>query len=355
MDLDRYDPDLRRAGRLMSLLTPRSASSFRRQVGVIGAVSAAARALRPTPAVEDLGGGVEQLQRWVPRRDGGQQRLLVVRRRAGGGRGQDGASGTADPGAAVLWIHGGGYAVGAPEQSVRTARRLVEATGCVVVLNDYRLSAAGPYPAALHDCYDALLWLRDHAAELGARPDQLVVGGESAGGGLTAATCLLARERGEVAVAFQVPLYPMIDDRPTPSSTGSTAPVWSSATNDAAWDAYLGPLRGRADVPATAAPARAQDLRGLPPVLTFVGDAEPFHDEVVTWAERLREAGVRVESRVYPGCFHGFDILVPTARVSREATAFLLEGFRRWCAELTAPQPTPQPARQPAPPGGPVL
>ncbi|TNM70487.1 alpha/beta hydrolase [Streptomyces sp. NP160] len=301
----------------------------------MNAVSATSRALRPTPARKDLGGGVEQLQRWLPRRDGGRTRALVVRRQTAAGRPHQPAA----PSAAVLWIHGGGYAVGSPEMSVGTARRLVDATGCVVVLPDYRLSVVEPYPAALHDCYDALLWLRDHAAELGARPDQLVVGGESAGGGLTAATCLLARERGEVAVAFQVPLYPMIDDRPTPSSTGSTAPVWSSVTNDAGWDAYLGRLRGSSDVPATAAPARAEDLRGLPPVLTFVGDAEPFHDEVVTWTERLREAGVPVESRVFPGCFHAFDLMAPRARVSREATAFLVDGFSRWCAELSAPQP----------------
>lgn len=340
MDVAQYDPELRRAARLMGLLTPRSARSHGLQLRVVNAVSAAGRAVRPTPAAKDLGGGVEQLQRWLPRRDGGRVRALVVRRRPGAGQPAEGSQHGDAPSAAVLWVHGGGYAVGSPEMSVATARRLVDATGCVVVLPDYRLSVVEPYPAALHDCYDALLWLRDHAAELGARPDQLVVGGESAGGGLTAATCLLARERGEVAVAFQVPLYPMIDDRPTPSSTGSTAPVWSSVTNDAGWDAYLGPLRGTGSVPATAAPARADDLRGLPPVLTFVGDGEPFHDEVVTWTERLRAAGVRVESRVYPGCFHAFDLMAPRARVSREATAFLVEGFTRWCAELSAPQPS---------------
>lgn len=336
MDVAQYDPELRRAAALMGAVTPRSARSHRLQVRVVNAVSATARALRPAPAVKDLGGGVEQLQRWLPRRDGGRQRVLVVRRRAAADRREHSDA----PSAAVLWVHGGGYAVGSPEMSVGTARRLVDATGCVVVLPDYRLSAAEPYPAALHDCYDALLWLRDHAAELGARPDQLVVGGESAGGGLTAATCLLARERDEVAVAFQVPLYPMIDDRPTPSSTGSRAPVWSSVTNDAGWDAYLGPLRGSDAVPATAAPAREADLRGLPPVLTFVGDGEPFHDEVVIWTERLRRAGVRVENRVYPGCFHAFDLMAPRARVSREATAFLVDGFTRWCAELSAPQPS---------------
>ena len=146
----------------------------------------------------------------------------------------------------MLWIHGGGYAIGTPEQSRATARRLVAATDCVVALPDYRLSTQAPCPAALHDRYDALLWLRDHADELGIASDQLVVGGDSAGGGLTAAVTLLARDRGEVAVAFQVPLYPMIDDRPTASSCDDDAPVWNTAIDEAAWDLHLSPCAATA-------------------------------------------------------------------------------------------------------------
>jgi hypothetical protein len=158
--------------------------------------------------------------------------------------------------------------------SLATAERLVRTSNAVVVLPAYRLSTQAPYPAA-PDCYDALLWLRDHASDLGIADDQLVVGGESAGGGLTAAVTLAAPDRGGVAVAFQEPLYPMIDDRGTASSR----------------DLYLGHLRG-GDVPAYAAPARAADLAGLPPTLPFVGDIEPFHDEVVDWCQRLQSAGV---------------------------------------------------------------
>ncbi|WNB84814.1 alpha/beta hydrolase [Cellulomonas sp. ATA003] len=240
--------------------------------------------------------------------------------------------------AAVLWIHGGGYAIGTPEQSRATAERLVAASGCVVVLPDYRLSTEAPYPAALDDCEDALRWLRDSAAGLGVADDQLMVGGESAGGGLAAALTLLARDRGEVAIAFAMPLYPMIDDRPTGSSRDNGAPVWNTATNEGAWDLYLGALRG-GDVPTYAAPARAEDLRGLPPTLTFVGDAEPFHDEVVDYVRRLRDADVPVTSTVYPGAFHGFDLVAPWAPVSRQARAFLLDGFRHAVATLRAPQP----------------
>jgi len=238
----------------------------------------------------------------------------------------------------VLWIHGGGYAIGTPAQSLATVKRLVGASNAVVVLPDYRVSTEAPYPAALDDCYDALLWLRDHAGELGVADDQLVVGGESAGGGLTAAVTLLARDRGEVAVAFQMPLYPMIDDRQTASSRDNSAPVWNTNSNDAAWDLYLAGLRG-GDVPAYAAPARATDLAGLPPTLTFVGDIEPFHDEVVDWCQRLSAAGVPVSIEVYPGAFHAFDLVSGSAPVSRRARAFLIDGFRDYLARYRTPQP----------------
>jgi acetyl esterase/lipase len=323
--LEHVDPGLRRAARLLIRLTPRTPEGYRRQARVLNAL--ARRPRRPGRTSSRVRGDIETAQRWGTRRDGSPLRLLLVRPAVP----RDGATG-------VLWIHGGGYATGTPEQSRATARRLVAATNCVVVLPEYRLSTEAPYPAALDDCHDALMWLRDHAVELGVAEDQLVVGGESAGGGLTAALGLLARDRGEVAIAFQVPIYPMIDDRPTASSRDNHTPVWNTATNDAAWDLYLGDLRG-GDVPAYAAPARATDLAGLPPTLTFVGDIEPFHDEVVDHVARLRAAGVPVTSHVYPGAFHGFDLVAPAAPISRRARAFLLDGFRDFTATHRAPQP----------------
>ncbi|MGY1773670.1 alpha/beta hydrolase [Blastococcus sp. SYSU D00813] len=319
------DPGLERAGRLLSRLTPSTPEGYRRQVRVMNAL--ARRRHRPGQEKSRVRGDVEVSQRWATRRDGSPLRLVVVRPAVP----RQGVPG-------VLWIHGGGYAIGTPEQSLATARRLVTVSNAVVVLPDYRLSVDAPYPAALDDCYDALLWLRDSAGELGVADDQLVVGGESAGGGLTAAVTLLARDRGEVAVAFQLPLYPMIDDRPTASSRDNTTPVWNTNTNTAAWDLYLGDLRG-GDIPPHAAPARAADLAGLPPTLTFVGDIEPFHDEVVDWCERLRAAGVPVTYEVYPGAFHGFDLVAAAAPVSRKARAFLLDGFRDHLARYRAAQP----------------
>ncbi len=228
----------------------------------------------------------------------------------------------------VLWIHGGGYAIGTPEQSGSTYKRLIEASNCVIVAPDYRLSVEEPYPAALDDCYDTLLWMKNNAKELGIRDDQLMVGGESAGGGLTAALSLYARDKGEVNIAFQMPLYPMIDDRMiNESAKNNDAPVWNSNLNKWAWKLYLGDLYER-DVPAYAAPIRAADFKNLPPTATFVGDLEPFRDETIEYVKNLEKAGVSVNFKMYKGCFHAFDIICPKAKISKEAISFLIESFR---------------------------
>ncbi len=222
----------------------------------------------------------------------------------------------------VLWIHGGGYQSGsAKDVFVTRALSLVVRFGAVLVAPDYRLSRKHPYPAALHDCYAALLYLRDHAEELGVRPDQIMVGGESAGGGMTAALCMLARDRGEVAVSFQMPLYPMLDDRDTESSRDNKAPNWNTKRNHRAWKRYLREAYGTDLVSYYAAPARCTDYRGLPPCYTYVGDIEPFYRETCDYVKHLRDAGVRAEADVYPGWFHAYDILFPTTKEARTAIA----------------------------------
>jgi len=226
----------------------------------------------------------------------------------------------------VLFLHGGGYAIGSPEQFASAYRMLMRTRDCVVVAPDYRKSLEVPYPAAVHDCYGALLWLVRNAAALGVRDDQLFVMGMSAGGGLTAAVSLMARDRGDVRIAHQFPLYPMLDHRVTGSSRDNDAPVWGSKHNRIAWDLYLGGLAGD-DVPKYASAALETDCAGLPPTTTFVGELDPFLDETVAYVERLRAAGIPVELRRYPRCFHGFDAIRPGARVSREANGFLCDRF----------------------------
>ena len=145
----------------------------------------------------------------------------------------------------ILWLHGGGHLHGMhPKILLPHARLLVEKYGAVVVAPEYRTAFEKPFPADLEDCYAALLFLKVHADELGINDAQIMVGGESAGGGLTVATCLLARDIGEVNIAFQMPLYPMLDDRETASSRDNHAPVWNTRTNRFAWKYYLRGLGG---------------------------------------------------------------------------------------------------------------
>lgn len=178
-----------------------------------------------------------------------------------------------------------------------------------------------PYPAGVEDCYAGLQWFFDEASPLGVDPGRIGIGGISAGGGLTAATTLLARDRGQVDVAFSLALCAQLDDRHITRSSTSIHDlrVWNTRTSKSAWGAYL---RGVGDeVPPYAAPARATDLSGLPPTFLLVGDLDPFCDENVEYARRLIESGVETELHVYPGAYHGFEILAPEARVSRAALA----------------------------------
>lgn len=229
----------------------------------------------------------------------------------------------------VLWLHGGGYALGAPEQAEMIAKRLIDVSNCVVVAPDYRLSIEAPYPAALDDSYEVLLWMKNYAKELGIRDNQLMVGGDSAGGGLAAALTLYARDKGEVAIAFQMPLYPMLDDRMTSESAkDNNAPVWNSKSNFNGWKLYLGELFGTSNVPYYAAPARAEYYSNLPPTTTFVGELEPFRDETVQYVENLRKAGVPVDFEIYKGCYHAFEQMCPKAEVSKKAIMFIINSFK---------------------------
>lgn len=231
----------------------------------------------------------------------------------------------------VLFLHGGGYAVGAPEQdgSMGIYKRLLKTHDCVIVSPDYRLSLTEPYPAGLNDCYDTLLWIKDNVDELGGRSNQIFVMGASAGGGLTLATCLRARDQGDVNIAFQMPLYPMIDDRQNlPSAVNNDMPVWSSKHNRLGWELYLRDLLEQGeDIPAYAAPARAESYANLPPAATFVGDLDPFYDETKAFVERLEADGVPIQFKIFEKVYHGFEQVMPKAEVSQRATYFMAEAF----------------------------
>jgi acetyl esterase/lipase len=315
---DQIDPELRLAGLAAKMLFRRSPGFFR----LMHRLSRRA-AGQKVP-------GLDCDEHRIPSLDGGPAVRACIYRpasKAGGG-----------PLPGVLFLHGGGYAIGCPELFGPTYQMLMRTRACVIVAPDYRKSFEAPYPAAVNDCYATLLWMKRHAAELGIRDDQLIVMGQSAGGGLTAAVSLMARDRGDVRIAFQLPLYPMIDDRmTTESARDNDAPLWSSAHNRLGWKLYLGRLAGN-DVPKYAAPARETDYARLPPAATFVGDLDPFRDETLQYVEHLRAAGVPIECRVFPGCYHGFDIIRPDARVSRAANGFMCEQLARAVDTCLAPQ-----------------
>lgn len=229
---------------------------------------------------------------------------------------------------AILHIHGGGYVIGSPAMNHGANMLMAAATGAVIVSVDYRLAPETVAPGAVEDCYAALCWLRDQAMALGVDPARIAVRGESAGGGLAAALCLLARDWGGPAIAHQNLIYPMLDDRTCitrqPDHLGAF--VWSPQANAFGWRALLGQAPGGPDVSPHAAPARAADLSGLPPAFIAVGALDLFVNEDLDYARRLIDAGVATELHVFPGAYHGFDVLpdAPASRrMKRDATAAL--------------------------------
>lgn len=228
----------------------------------------------------------------------------------------------------ILWIHGGGYVLGMAEMVYDSCgKMLAEKYGAVVVSPAYRLAGKSPYPAALEDCYAALLYMYLNAEELGIDRTRIVVGGESAGGGLAVSTCLLARDTGEVPVAFQIPLYPMLDCEDTASSRDNHGKVWNTGRNHWGWSLYLGDLYGSDNVPKYASPARETDFSGLPPCYTFVQDGEPFFNETLSYVDNLRNAGVDAHVDVYHGDVHAFDMMTPWTPEAHEAKQRLCEAY----------------------------
>lgn len=275
--------------------------------------AARARAFAAASAGQPASPGVAREDRAVPGRDGAPAVPVRLYRPVG----------AAGPLPALLWVHGGGYVLGSVAITDPVAAHLAEAVGCFVVSVEYRLAPEHPFPAALGDCYAALRWVFDQAAALGIDRGRIAVGGPSAGGGLAAGLALLARDRGEVPLACQLLIYPMLDDRSaTPSSHAITdSRVWNRAANLRGWRAYLGGEPGGATTPPYAAAARAADLAGLPPAYLAVGTADLFVDEDIAYAQRLIAAGVPTELHVYPGAFHGSEGLIPAAALSRRMVA----------------------------------
>ena len=241
---------------------------------------------------------------------------------------------------AMLYCHGGGYFIGVPEQSNELFKKFIENRPCIVIAPDYRKSPEEPFPAAFDDCYDTLIWMKKNADSIGAFDDKIIVAGHSAGGGLTAAITLKARDTQDVNIAFQMPVYPMIDDRQiTESSQFTGVPVWDAKTNALAWRWYLKDLKQQnKEIPAYAAPARNRNYKKFPPTISLVGSVEPFRDETIQYINALKKENIPVKFKLFKGCFHAFDLTVPNSEIGKEALDFTfrsyIEYYDKYCAGL---------------------
>ncbi len=229
---------------------------------------------------------------------------------------------------ALLDLHGGGFVLGSIDMEHAFATQIARELGAVVVTPEYRLAPEHPFPAGLEDCYAALRWVHDRAADLGIDIARVGVGGQSAGGGLAAATALLARDRTGPPICFQFLGIPELDHRleTTSMQTFVDTPLWHRANAVLSWQYYLG--ADTTDVSSYASPAIAPDLRNLPPAYVTTMEFDPLRDEGIRYALRMLEAGVSVELHSFPGTFHG-STMVTTAAVSRRAHAELLNALRR--------------------------
>jgi acetyl esterase/lipase len=226
---------------------------------------------------------------------------------------------------ALLWIHGGGYVIGSADQDDLQVKGIVADVGCAAISVDYRLAPETPHPGPVEDCYAALKWLYKNADELGIDKNRIAIGGASAGGGLSACLGLLTRDRGEIPIAFQLLIYPMLDDRTV--ITNSPHPfvgefIWNPDANYYGWKALLGQEPGSDGVSPYAAAARAESLAGLPPTFINVGALDLFLEEDIEYARRLMREGIATELHVYPSAFHGFNMA---------AGATLAQMFTRDC------------------------
>jgi acetyl esterase/lipase len=235
---------------------------------------------------------------------------------------------------AIVTIHGGGYVIGSYDMDSPLLDRWCPNLGMVGVSVEYRLAPETSYPGPLEDCYAALRWTHDNAEELGIDRMRIGIYGLSAGGGLAAGLALLARDRGELPVAFVLLDCPMLDDRQrTPSLSADGLYVWGAGSNQFGWRSYLGALSGSDDVPPYAAAARAADLAGLPPTCVVVGSIDGFRDEDIDFAQRLNQAGVACELHVIAGLPHAY-LLVPGAAAVQLAMHCMDDWLARQLAQL---------------------
>ncbi|MEO3413105.1 alpha/beta hydrolase [Roseovarius sp. CAU 1744] len=250
----------------------------------------------------------------------------------------------------VVSFHGGGFATGWPERHHAFYRRLMESRPCIVVAPAYTVSIDAPFPAAHDDCYDTVLWVREHAAKLGGSGD-IILAGNSSGGGLALSCALRARDCGDAKIAFVMPLYPMIDDRSSNwPQLDKKLLTWNVTNSVLSWHLYLKDIRARKryEIPAYAVPARAADLSGLPPLLGFVGNHDIIFAEYQHFVDRLIAAGGTAVFKVFAETFHAMEDSAPNLPRSREINQWVSDSFSAMVDTFCTGGPKPSPASNPA-------
>lgn len=232
-------------------------------------------------------------------------------------------------GACVVYVHGGGMFMGTMDAYDGRCATYAEMTGMPVISVDYRLAPEHPYPAAIDDVIDAVHWVVSHADELDIDPGRIGIAGDSAGGGIAAGVALRLRDESEPVLACQLLVYPMLDDRTPAPQHPSRLLTWTADDNATGWGCLLGSEAGGPRVSAYAAPARAEEVAGLPPAFIEGCTLDLFCDEDQAYARRLAEAGVEVEWHLRHGVPHGYEVLAPRARIARMAWRERADFLRR--------------------------
>lgn len=240
----------------------------------------------------------------------------------------------------LVYFHGGGYATGWPERHHAFFARLMAATPCIIIAPAFRLSIEAPYPAGHDDCFDTFIWAQENAESLGGRSDWVGVGGNSSGGGIALSTSLRARDLGGPLPAFQLLMYPMIEDRTNRwTDVPKNKVTWSKNHGVLAWHLLLRDIRSQKtyDIPAYAAPSRATDLSGLPPTISYVGTHDILLNECTELADRLRAAGCDLTFQTFGGLFHAMEDNVPMAPQTQDVHAWLEAAFKRLISKVCTP------------------
>ena len=279
------------------------------------------------PPVPPRHADVPMTEQMIPGPNGGPQvKLFVINAKPG----------TSRPG--IVHTHGGGYILGTAATDVRRLQEMARELDAVIVSVEYRLAPETTFEGSIEDNYAGLRWMVANAATLGLDRSRIAVTGESAGGGHAALLAITARDRGEIPIAFQALVYPMLDDR-TGGAVKMPAHIatvgWSGSENQYGWKAFLGQEPGTDTVPARAVPARTPSLAGLPPAFIQVGGVDLFVSEDIDYARRLNEAGVPTELQVIPGAYHGFDQLSADSPQARQFTRAKVKALRRAFARPT--------------------